>query len=337
MDLFQEARWFFDETDRVTWYQDVVRKLLVKPRLPRFGIMQTNCPTECETVLRLRNDADYAEEMGYPREFAQPLGLFADIGNMELNDPCRDCIETNFETTIQSLEGYVKNAFGVLAMELGRFYQDGVTSDTLNEEGQGTVLDLINKTTTLATDTTRADVEEFYSYYVTRGLYSQLGVGRYLAGYQQLRGFLETCNETVSLVCPPTTATPADAQQALLNHADNVFSSVTTAGSPLPMWSEGDGTGNIFEGTSPVSGSGVDMSANLFSLVAYLDLFNYGNATAWSPLYTNGTDGYADPVTPDGAWTALVEPNPVYAWFMAGLTNAEHRKYALIAFTAYTN
>jgi hypothetical protein len=133
-------------------------------------------------------------------------------------------------------------------------------------------------------------------------------------------------------VCPMTTATPADAQQALLNHADNVFSSVTTAGSPLPMWSEGDGTGNIFEGTSPVSGSGVDMSANLFSLVAYLDLSNYGNATAWTPLYTNGRDGYADPVTPDGAWTALVEPNPVYAWFMAGLTNAEHRKYALYSF-----
>jgi hypothetical protein len=326
MDLFQEARWFFDETDRVTWYQEVVRKLLVKPRLPRFGIMQTSCPSECETVLRLRNDTDFAKEEGYPREFAQPLGLFADIGNMELNDPCRDCIETNFETTMQSLQGYVQGAFGVLAMELGRFYQDGIASDTLNEEGQELVLDLINKTTTLATDTTRAEIEDFYSYYVTRGLYAQLGVGSYLAGYQQLQGFLESCNETAGLVCPPTTATPADAQQALLNHADNVFSSVTTAGSPLPMWSEGDGTGNLFEGTSPVGGSGIDMSANLFSLAAYLDLNNYGNTTAWSPLYTNG---YADPVTPDGTWTALVEPNPVYAWFMAGLTKAEHRKYTL--------
>jgi hypothetical protein len=143
---------------------------------------------------------------------------------------------------------------------------------------------------------------------VTRGLYAQLGVGSYLAGYQQLRGFLESCNETAGLVCPPTTATPVDAQQALLNHADNVFSSVTTAGSPLPMWSKGDGTGNLFEGTSPVGGSGIDMSANLFSLVAYLDLNNYGSTTAWSPLYTNG---YADPVTPDGNWASLVEPNPV--------------------------
>jgi hypothetical protein len=329
MDLFQEGRWFFDETDRVTWYQEVVRKKLVKPRIPRFGIMQTSCPSECATVLRLRSDADFAEEMGYPREFARPLGLFADIGNMEMNDPCRDCIETNFETTIQSLQGYVKGAFGVLARELGRFNEDSIASDTLDEEGQAMVLDLIKKTTTLATETTRAEVEEFYSYYVTRGLYAQLGVGSYLAGYQQLQGFLASCNETAGLICPPITATPADARQALLNHADNMFSSVTTAGSPLPLWSEGDGTGNLFEGTSPVSGSGIDMSANLFSLVAYLDLSNYGNASAWSPLYTNGVGGYADPVTPDGTWTALVEPNPVYAWFMAGLTKVEHRKYTL--------
>jgi hypothetical protein len=95
MDLFQEGRWFFDETDRVTWYQDIIRKVLVKPRLPRFGIMQTSCagPAECQNVLRLRNDPDYAEEQGYPREFAQPLGLFADIGNMELNDPVRPLSE----------------------------------------------------------------------------------------------------------------------------------------------------------------------------------------------------------------------------------------------------
>ncbi len=77
------------------------------------------------------------------------------------------------------------------------------------------------------------------------------------------------------------------------------------------------------------------MSANLFSLVAYLDLYNFGNATTWSPLYTNGASGYADPVTPDGTWTALVEPNPVYAWFMAGLTDAEHRKYALSSFHSF--
>jgi hypothetical protein len=109
MDLFQEARWFFDETDRVTWCQEVVRKLMIKPRLKRFGIMQTSCPS------------DFVEEMGYPRDFSQPFGLFADIENMELNNPCRECIKTNFEITMQSLQGYVTSAFGVLAMELGRF------------------------------------------------------------------------------------------------------------------------------------------------------------------------------------------------------------------------
>jgi hypothetical protein len=80
MDLFQESRRSFDETDRVTWYEEVSHKLLVKPRLLRFGIMQTSCPAECATVLRLRNDADYAKEMGYPREFAQSVCRYRKYG-----------------------------------------------------------------------------------------------------------------------------------------------------------------------------------------------------------------------------------------------------------------
>jgi hypothetical protein len=96
---------------------------------------------------------------------------------MELYNPCRECIETNLEITMQSLQGYVTSAFGVLAMELGRFYQDSLASDTFNEQGQLLVLDLINRNTALATSITalatsitRAESDEFYSYYVFRGL-----------------------------------------------------------------------------------------------------------------------------------------------------------------------
>ena len=31
MDFFQEARWFFDEQDRVTWHEKIVKESLVKP------------------------------------------------------------------------------------------------------------------------------------------------------------------------------------------------------------------------------------------------------------------------------------------------------------------
>jgi hypothetical protein len=75
----------------------------------------------------------------------------------------------------------------------------------------------------------------------------------------------------------------------------------------------------IFDGASPVSGRGIDGLTS--SVLSHTCSFaNYSNATAWS-LFTRMTNGFAAPVTPDGTWTALVEPNPVYAWFMASLTN----------------
>jgi hypothetical protein len=117
--------------------------------------------------------------------------------------------------------------------------------------------------------------------------------------------------------CPPLTISLEDAQKALYAHADNVFSSVTTAGSPLPLWGNGDGTGFLFDGSHPVSGSGIPMSQNLSSVFDYVDITHYRMPQEWKPLYGNG--GFADPLSPDSNWTKYVENNPIYSWFMAGL------------------
>ena len=73
---------------------------------------------------------------------------------------------------------------------------------------------------------------------------------------------------------------------------------MTTAGAPFPLWSEGDGTGYLFEGNSPVGGSGIDMSAPLDSLAGYL----------FSTILFNSS---VDPTSE--AWTSYVERNPLYA------------------------
>ena len=92
MDLFQEAQWFFNYTGpdstsddphipspkqdlyRRTWYNDLIQKKLVQPRLPRFGVMNELCQPQCAEVLNYRTNI---ESEGY-----SPLSLFADIGNM---------------------------------------------------------------------------------------------------------------------------------------------------------------------------------------------------------------------------------------------------------------
>jgi hypothetical protein len=39
IDYFQEAGWFFDEVDRISWYENVYQELVVAPRLGRFGAL----------------------------------------------------------------------------------------------------------------------------------------------------------------------------------------------------------------------------------------------------------------------------------------------------------
>ena len=94
----------------------------------------------------------------------------------------------------------------------------------------------------------------------------------------------------------------------MLRHADTVFSSITTAGSPLPLWSSGDGTGQLLLGNSPVGGSGVNMSGNVNSLTQYLDVHDY-NKTDWNPVYSNSS-GFAEPGSE--LWLEFVDSNPLY-------------------------
>jgi hypothetical protein len=228
-----------------------------------------------------------------------------------MNDPCRMCIEVAYDQSILDIYAGLIPTFQVFAAELAR----AAAASTDPAKAQD-LADLAGKSMQLATTLTTNDVEEFYFYYVTRGVYAELGTSSYVANYQNpfLQAAIATCQqfgEALGLVCPEsTTVTSEEARAALLRHADNTFSSVTTAGAPFPLWSEGDGTGVMFGGSSPVGGSGIDMSQDLRSAAVYLNITSYGQP-GWSPLYDGGAAGFADPTS--ATWMALVDKNPTYA------------------------
>lgn len=225
-----------------------------------------------------------------------------------MSDTCRICIEMSFEGTIKSLYEAARPSFQVLALELQRFIAS--TNDTT---AIAKAADLAQKSGQIAASITTQAVEEFYFYYVTRGAYAALGSGMYQEGYrnQNLTAAIGLCRQLTAengLTCPEATdVTLEEAEAAMLRHADSDFSSVSTAGSPLPFWDKADGTGELFKGNSPVGGSGVDMSADIRSLFAYINVTHYGQ-DGWSPLY--GASGFADPTNP--LFTAVVERNPIF-------------------------
>jgi hypothetical protein len=302
MDMFEEARWTFSTFDRVAWYRSVVQDLLIGPLLPRFGILANDCPRQCIglLLLRLRN----------------PIALFADIGNMEFNNPCRMCIEEKYTLRVEELYASIAPTFGVLGAEALR-YNDSLEDSEENAETKNELQDIASKLGQLAVSVTKDDVVAFYSYYVTRSLYAQLGTSEYMAGYEAFDPLIQACiatKDVLDMVCPEpySEMTEPKAQEHLAKHADSsAFSGVNSAGSPFPFWAGRDGTGAMFgknaESTLfPVSGSGIDMSADIFSLTSYLNMTQ---------------DGFADPSSPE--WQTMVETNPIYAWFMASLTPAD--------------
>jgi hypothetical protein len=230
-----------------------------------------------------------------------------------MNDPCRMCIELGYTKSIEDIYAGLIPTFQVLAAELGRAATAAASNDPAKAKD---LADLAGKSLQLATTLTTNDVQEFYFYYVTRSVYAELGASSYVANYQNpfLQGAIATClqhGEALALVCPEsTTVTLEEAKTALRRHADNTFSSVTTAGAPYPLWSEGDGTGAMFGGSSPVGGSGIDMSQGFASAAAYLNITLYGQE-GWSPLYDDGAAGFADPTS--DTWKAYVDTNPTYA------------------------
>ena len=81
-----------------------------------------------------------------------------------------------------------------------------------------------------------------------------------------------------------------------------------TFGAPFPFWSSPDGLGNLFAGTYPVGGSGINMSAPFDSLATYLDLEHKNEAGNWRPLFYDyrKEEGYVDPLGNDVLWQSMV-------------------------------
>ena len=315
MDLFQEARWYFTEEHRVTWYNQI-RDGVMRPLLIRYGILQDKCVspgenTACDRLKRLRTDPLYAMQEGYSASYAgSATDLLVDIFGLELNDPCQICIQAGIDEHLQQLKDeYVIPAFLTLTQQLRRFLfaledRDDVRDDTLKH-----VESLIRKTATIATTVTREEVEDFYMYYTLRNLYGE-GAADYQDLYRELnsptyRGFI--CDND-NLLCPPEDVTVEEAREALLRHADNIFSSHVTFGAPFPFWSLPNGQGNLFAGTYPVGGSGINMSAPLDSLATYLDLEHRNDEKNWRPLFYDNRkkDGFVDPLGSDYLWETMV-------------------------------
>jgi len=320
MDLFQEANWYMTETDRVSWYNKGIVKNVVVPRVGRFGIMTTTCntPSFCEPLLADRIST------------GKTLNLFGDLTSMEMNNPCRICIETGYEATMDQITGIAQGLFGFMAFQLKRSFDAAeLAVDIPKMQLIGPLLQKV--ATVFQTKVDRAAMEEFFMYYTTRGIYGQLGAGVYiekydavnaLCGFACMTPFIDRVTEmmTNNFGLTAAEAYAAIAGADLKNHADAAFSSDNTAGTPF-TWTTG----------SPQGGSGVDFSGTLFSSTAYFDLTNAQDLANWDPKFgadganLDGAAGLADPTDP--FWIAMVETDPMYRWFMAGETSMTARKF----------
>mmetsp|Transcript_14304 Transcript_14304/g.19556 ORF Transcript_14304/g.19556 Transcript_14304/m.19556 type:complete len:1475 (-) Transcript_14304:304-4728(-) len=346
MDLFEETRWSFDESDRLTWYKDLMHPLLVRPRIPRFGILRNFCTSSgdnaddlpealkflkgsCDHDFLLRMSAEYAVANGKTADYASPLSLMSDIGNFEMNYPCKICIEEMYEGVMKQMTEGTQGMFKVLMFYLGNIAQDPTNPN------QGEALQLLSQVQKALATVDRASIEEFWMYFVTRGLYAELGAESYVENYAAAmnpdsdQSFYKVClaiygGDTTK--CPPPTVTLDEAKIALLRHADNPFSSINAGGNPFPFWDEN--AANMFFGDQPVGGSGIDMSgapnplnpAEMLNTplqgTKYLDLEKFGTAEH-TPFFGVGTFNPFDENDP--FWPVLAK-DPVYVWFMAGIT-----------------
>lgn len=94
MDLWVESKNYFTELDRVSWYQKVVTDLIINPRVGKFGtLVSEDCQLVCGSLLYYR----------FSR--GESLLLFSDLTGMRMNDPCKICVDTNYEgKSFQNIE-----------------------------------------------------------------------------------------------------------------------------------------------------------------------------------------------------------------------------------------
>jgi len=266
MDLFQEARWYFTDDARAVWYTSGIQDTLIAPRIPRFGILTQMCQVECGSLLLQRGLVE-----------KNPLMLFADLGNLEYSNPCRRCVEAKYTTSIKELYASIPPTFSFLRDQV-RLYITSMKNNgsAANDAQITTAQDIADKLDTLIQTITTDDVVDFYSYYTLRGIYAQVGSVLFKSQYQQYQDLIQACldaqSDGVAVTCPklPADLADAEAQKYLAAQADSPFSSITTAGSPFPFWSDpSKGDGGTMFGTNaenqlyPVSGSGVRMSAEI--------------------------------------------------------------------------
>ena len=327
MDLFKEARWTFSDDERAFgFYEDLIQSELISPRVPRFGILTSSCRAECSFLVTYRTNP---ELLGYPADVASPLSLFADVGSMEFSDPCRICVEDKYTETIEELYESVPPRFSLLRRQVVRS-RDALPDTPENSGARAELDDIATKLQELVDTLTKDDMVDFYKYYVARELYAELGVDGYIEAYALFGEYIGTClsfGGWLGLKCPPSPEeidTPTAAAH-LKNHADNTWSSVSTAGAPFPFWSEADGTGYLLKPNDEtgelyaVGGSGVNMSAPVDSLTSYLGY-----------LYLQ-PGKQADPSSRE--WKEMVSTNPMYAWFMAAVTPADEELRTLPSLT----
>jgi hypothetical protein len=146
----------------------VVQDLLIGPLLPRFGVLANDCQLECLGVLFLR--------------IQNPIELLGDLVNMDFNHPCRMYVEEKYPLLVEELEELhvsIAPTFRILRAEVLR-YNDSLEDSEENAETKEELEGIAKKLGMLITSITKEDVVEFYSYYVTRGLYVQLGTSNFL-------------------------------------------------------------------------------------------------------------------------------------------------------------
>jgi len=304
MDLFQEANWYMTEKDRVSWYNEGIKKNVINPRVGRFGVMIQYCGGEdhCKTIIDNRTAAN------------TPLKLFSDLTGMQMNNDCRICIENNYEATMTSVTNAGQGLFKVMYNELLRSLTKQ-QNDPLVDQDTTKMLNIANllpKVGAIIAKIDRSAIEEWFMYYIARQLYGRLGATEYIGKYNDVN---EKCGDCIPSLAERLAANGNDdlaiASEDLLNHADASFSSVNTAGLPYPVTALG----------GPQGGSGIDFKGTTLSATAYFDLLNYGQP-GWNPKYgptgADGSDGIAN--LDDVYWAAMVESDPVYKWFMAGET-----------------
>ena len=205
------------------------------------------------------------------------------------------CIEDGHENSVPATFQTVREQFVALADKLASS-PDAASGSTLESNLRR-----------IADNLTTKEVLDFHYYYTARTLYGDLGAPFLLEIYADpnLGSFLSFCDgfgfvvDLLGLQCPPLEFTEEEARQAMFNHADADFSSVTTAGAPLPFWGASEGKGALFEGSAPVGGSGLDMSAELNSLETYLATHDNVNVSS-------------------SDWVEQVGKNPYFSWFVAG-------------------